>query len=236
MLGAVVATAGWFSLAAWLHRPRDYTARWPEAARANKHNAFLRHARAVGAGPFAVITPASGTNVLALICPKDEPNFPFILLLDDSKNGVVDSITIADRQSRSVSLYDRTEDGIWNQLMYSTGSTSNPITVVDRNMDGTFDVRLGPDGRKSINPESKWYDLIAKDGEAYIRIHGGEKRLESKDGAGWIAQALQEYQKDRIRRREAPLPVRLTEETDRELVEEGVLPPRKDRENFQQEN
>ena len=162
VLGTVVATVGWFSLAAWLRRPRDYTAHWPEAVRINEHYAFLKHARAVGAGPFAVFTPASGTNhVLALICPKGTPH-PFVLLLDDSGNGVADTMIIADRKSRSVSLDDRTEDGIWNQLTYSTGSVSNPITVVDRNMDGVFDVRLGPDGRRSINLESKWYDLIFK--------------------------------------------------------------------------
>jgi hypothetical protein len=40
-----------------------------------------------------------------------------------------------------------------------------------------------------------------------------------------IAQMLQEYQKELLRNRQTPLPIPLTPETDRQLVEEGILPP-----------
>jgi hypothetical protein len=40
-----------------------------------------------------------------------------------------------------------------------------------------------------------------------------------------IAQMLQEYQKELLRSGQTPLPIPLTPETDRQLVEEGILPP-----------
>jgi hypothetical protein len=40
-----------------------------------------------------------------------------------------------------------------------------------------------------------------------------------------IAQMLQEYQKELLRSGQPPLPIPLTPETDRQLVEEGILPP-----------
>ena len=40
-----------------------------------------------------------------------------------------------------------------------------------------------------------------------------------------IAQMLQEYQKELLRNGQTPLPIPLTPETDRQLVEEGILPP-----------
>jgi hypothetical protein len=39
-----------------------------------------------------------------------------------------------------------------------------------------------------------------------------------------IARLLQEYQKELIRKGMTPLPIPLTAETDRQLVEEGFLP------------
>jgi hypothetical protein len=43
-----------------------------------------------------------------------------------------------------------------------------------------------------------------------------------------IAQMLQEYQKDLLRSGQTPLPIPLTPETDRQLVEEGILPPQEE--------
>jgi hypothetical protein len=40
-----------------------------------------------------------------------------------------------------------------------------------------------------------------------------------------LAQMLQDYQKDLLRTGQTPLPIPLTPETDRQLVEEGILPP-----------
>jgi predicted nucleic acid-binding protein len=39
-----------------------------------------------------------------------------------------------------------------------------------------------------------------------------------------VARMLQEYQKELIRKGQTPLPIPLTPETDRQLVEEGLLP------------
>jgi hypothetical protein len=47
---------------------------------------------------------------------------------------------------------------------------------------------------------------------------------DSEMSAEEVSALLQEYQKELIRSGQTPLPIPLTPETDRQLVEEGILP------------
>ena len=58
---------------------------------------------------------------------------------------------------------------------------------------------------------------------ALAAVFGETNKLELSNEE--IVQLLQEYQKELIRSGQTPLPIPLTPETDRELVEEGRLPP-----------
>ena len=58
---------------------------------------------------------------------------------------------------------------------------------------------------------------------ALAAVFGETNKLELSNEE--IVQLLQEYQKELIRSGQTPLPIPLTPETDKELVEEGLLPP-----------
>jgi hypothetical protein len=59
--------------------------------------------------------------------------------------------------------------------------------------------------------------------QALMAVFSSTNKLELSDEE--IADLLQEYQKELIRNGQTPLPIPLSPETDRQLVEEGILPP-----------
>ena len=105
---------------------------------------WVKSAKMWHAGAFLVVIPPDNGIGDAFIVPVSRPYYPMFILKDSNSNGIPNWIQIVDSKMRSVNLVSKHQDGVWDSFIFSTGMDSNSVTLIDTNMDGTFDRRMGP--------------------------------------------------------------------------------------------
>jgi len=128
------------------------------------------------------------------VTPSNRP-YPIVIFQQTSytnkKDKVIGYVTIGDSKNHLVEVeYD--EGGReFKSLKYSI--TSNRVSYIDRDMDGEFDTRLGPEKRKSLFINGKWHDIqvnksgvFVKDGDHLRRaiVKNGKWAIDLENGQG----------------------------------------------------
>lgn len=114
------------------------------------------------------------------VTPSDSP-YPVAIFQQRSStnkdNHVTGYVDIWDSKDHEVQVKYDEAGRIFTSLTYAFGLTSNRVSYIDRDMDGEFDTRLGPDKRKAHFINGKWYDIqlektgiFAKDGENLRKV------------------------------------------------------------------
>jgi hypothetical protein len=145
ILGFAVSSLAFATLVHLRNRRVDFTEFVPSDARSMVAESlpWTRSAHMERFGGYLAITPYDGKIGDAFVIPIAKPHFPMIMMHDSTSNALPNSIQIVDRKMRSVTLASRTEDGVWDSLVFGTGMNSNSVSLADTNMDGVFDMRVG---------------------------------------------------------------------------------------------
>jgi len=104
----------------------------------------MQHARGYTIGPLSLIVPAEPHDVLVYAFVSGKPSSPFVMIADSNSNRVPDSFTLGDQQGRYATLEDTNEDHFFDRVSMATESSTNTITLMDKNYDGRVDYQMGP--------------------------------------------------------------------------------------------
>jgi hypothetical protein len=107
-------------------------------------------------------------------------SFPQIYI-SDSDSDIMPGpiINIMDSKNRMLSVRYKESTGEFESYDYSSNLLSG-ISFIDSNLDGQYNLRIGPGKNIALNHNSKWFPLIRKDKKKYIEIDGTQKEIEMK--------------------------------------------------------
>jgi hypothetical protein len=181
-LGFVAGVALLSAISHWRTRPQDVTATWPDDD--NKKGMkmlapWVTKARSWKLGPFAVFAPSDPSQKAEAMMYPVRTKFPKISV-SISELGAEPSISFLDSKNRIISVSYNESTGEFKSYYFSSNLLSG-ISFIDGNLDGQYDVRVGPGKNIAINYNSRWFPLILKDKKKYIEIDGISKEIEMKD-------------------------------------------------------
>ena len=133
-------------------------------------------------GAFMVYTAADPSDASAMIYPSGANGFPKVLIQDIGKRGKLDGIIIYDSVDHTICATDTNGDGVLDMHDYSPDGRADSTSYTDCNMDGQYDMRLNQNNSASIFIDSKWYDLIDKDKERYIKVDDELRQVKCERG------------------------------------------------------
>jgi hypothetical protein len=181
-LGLVVGAALLSAISYWIARPQDITATWPDddnKKAMKKISPWVTKARVGKLGPFAVFTPSNSSQKAEAIMHPIKAKFPKISI---SNSDIVSGPTIRfmDSKNRVISVKYKESTGEFESYDYSNDQLSG-ISFIHSNLDGQYDVNIGPGKNLALNYNSKWFPLIKKDKKKFIEVDGTLKEIEMKD-------------------------------------------------------
>lgn len=179
-LGFVAGAAVISGISHWVSRPRDVTASWPDDE--NKKGMkmmtpWITKARVAKLGAFAAFVPSDTQKAEAILHPM-KIGFPKVIINADSSP----SITFMDSKNRMINVRFTDATGEFQSYDYSPSFVGG-ISYVDGNLDGAYDLRIGPGSDLAVNYKEKWEPVIRKDKQRYIEADGALRKIEMKDFA-----------------------------------------------------
>lgn len=184
LIGFLAASLLGLTVAHIRMRPRDVTKSWPKELLKTLPPDYARNLQSAycfGVGHWKIVASASPSNNSAVITPRDD-SFPRIYILNDRTNGI--NITLQDSNRQTVEAKYKNGDSVFDWYAYSTGWSSNDFSVIDANLDGQMDLRMGPHGTVAYNINSNWYAGIRTNQKVYVEIDGQRKCI-GKFKNGW---------------------------------------------------
>ena len=181
IIGFVVSWLTWQVVAYIRFRPKDYTALWsaPQQEHAPK---WIKKANGRRLGHFMVFTPADSEIAAAYIHPTLPSQYPGVFIQDQDADGRLDSIVVADSTYQCVALLDDSSDGVFDSFGYSTAIGKDSVCFTDCNMDGQYDMRIGPGQVIAVTIGTQWHDLINTNKKQYVEIGEGLTPVKAIDG------------------------------------------------------
>jgi len=180
-LGFVAGVALLSAISHWRARPQDVTANLPDDRKTNikRLAPWVTKARSWNLGPFAVFVPGDPSQKSEAIMYPVKSQFP-IVNVSVSSMGSEPSISFVDSKNRIISVGYNVSTGEFKSYDFSSNLTSG-ISFIDGNLDGQYDLRIGPDKNIAINYNSKWTPVIRKDKKKYMELDGILKEIEIKN-------------------------------------------------------
>jgi hypothetical protein len=191
--GFVVSWALWSGIYQFRAQPQDMTQAWSEEVRelgGESEMDWMKKAVGRKVGRLVVFTPADRNNASAMIEPQPPHRFPQVLFHDENADGHVDLICVTDAKRRQFTI--DLADGQFASYSYSTGWVEEVI-YHDGDMDGQFDYRWTPAGRKSeIMVDNQWRQFEHEGDTRYVDLEGVRTSLKLKDGVWRIVEQSNE--------------------------------------------
>ena len=181
VFGFVAGAALLSGISHWKTRPQDITATWPDDDRKKGMKMlapWVTKARSWKLGPFAVFAPNDSSQKAEAMMQPIKTRFPQINISAGS-NVTEPIISLLDSKNRIISVKYKESTGEFESYDYSSNLVSG-ISFIDSDLDGQYDVRIGPGNNIALNYNSKWFPLIRKDKKKYIEVDGRLRELEMK--------------------------------------------------------
>jgi hypothetical protein len=182
IIGVVMSWLTWSVLSYCRSRPVNLTQKMPEAVKPfyEKDSTWVKSAIARHVGRFCLFA-ASDDKASAWLRLHDVP-FPFVIVDSKGTNRLPESITLVGNKGQSISI-DITDDGGFSKYAVSTGDLfdTNAVSVVDSDMDGQYDIRIGPGRRVDVYINSQWHQRISTNGQHFVEMNGVLKQITRTD-------------------------------------------------------
>ncbi len=143
---------------------------------------WMREAQVKTVGGFLVVTPSTPTDAVAYIVPLSRPHFPMIILDSSTSNGIPRGVQVWDGKMRSITLNLTSGDGIFRSFAYGTGIDSNSVSYIDNDMNGVYNVRLGPIGKAAVRIGDSWYPFTRTNGQRFVQTPDGLRIVTNSGG------------------------------------------------------
>jgi hypothetical protein len=182
-LGFVAGAALLSAISHWRARPQDITATWPDDdnKKAMKMLApWVTKARVGKLGPFVVFVPSNSSQKTEAMMYPMKNSFPKISISTDSNIVTGSTIGFMDSKNRMITVKYNESTGEFESYDFSTNLLSG-TSFIDGNLDGQYDLKMGPGKNIALNYNSRWLPLIIRDKKKYIEIDGALKEIEMKD-------------------------------------------------------
>lgn len=180
-LGFLAGVALLSAISHWRARPQDVTANLPDDRKTNikRLAPWVTKARSWKLGPFAVFVPGDPSQKSEALMYPVKSKFPIVNV---SVSGIDSepSISFVDSKNRIISMSYKESTGEFTSYDFSNSLISG-ISFIDGNLDGQYDLRIGPDKNIAINYNSKWIPVIRKDKKKYIELDSILKEIEIKN-------------------------------------------------------
>lgn len=175
IIGAIVSWLTWSVVAYVRARPHDLTTKWPSELRkvyGNVGRPWLRSAVARNVGGFTVCASAGAMGPSAIIAPRGKA-IPQVSFGSETSEGFVNSITLSAAGDQSITA-DLDANGQILKYTVTTGDLldSHSVAMVDADMDGQFDMRIGPGRHVYLWLNSAWHERVSLNGSTYIDLNG----------------------------------------------------------------
>lgn len=191
-VGVIVSWGIWSVIYFWRSRPHNLTATWPSELRAIPGDSlsWLRSAVARNVGGVVVCASAKETDPSAIIRSRGK-TFPQILMSSDKAEGFVDSIILSAAGDQSITA-DLDAKGQIRKYTVSTGDFlgSKAVAMVDSDMDGQFDVRIGPGRHVYLWLNSAWRERMSSNGSTYVDLNGTKTEVVLTNGVWKLKKEL----------------------------------------------
>ena len=153
------------------------------------HAPWIKNAEIKRVGDFFVIASSRSDSASFYVMPNKYPYYPVILSEGALEKGSGRSISIVDANNHEIDLADTNEDGVFDSLAFTYGSSTNRVGLFDRNFDGIYDVRISTTGttkEKEILVSNSWFKLSHRpDGKLGVVTPSGLCNYAFRDGR-WI--------------------------------------------------
>lgn len=182
-MGVILSWLTWMTLSYFRSRPQDITQLMSATERSyyDKHSRWVKSAIARHIGRFWVFAASDGKACAWL--RLHDVLFPFVIIDDRGTNRLAESIRLVGNRGQSISV-DIANDGGISGYSVSTGGlfSSNSVSMMDVNMDGQYDLRIGPDREVDVNINSHWYQRISTNGQYFVELNGVAKQIIMTNG------------------------------------------------------
>ncbi len=182
-LGFLAGAALLSGISHWRTRPQDITATWPDDDRKKGMKMiapWVSKARSWKLGPFAVFAPSDSSQKAEAMMHPIKNRFPIINISNNSEFGDGPFFSIVDAKNRSLSIKYNESTGEFESYDFSTNLISG-TSFIDRNLDGQYDVKIGPGKSVAVYYSSKWFPIVFKDKKKYLEVDNTLKEIEMKD-------------------------------------------------------
>ena len=183
VLGFLAGAALLSGISHWKTRSQDITATWPNDDRKKGMkmlSPWVSKARSWKLGPFAVFAPSDSSQKTEGMMHPIKGKFPTINISNNSEFGDGPSVSIVDAKNRSLSIKYNELSGDFGSYEFSTNLISG-TSFIDRNLDGQYDVKIGPGKSVAVYYNSKWFPVVFKDKKKYLDADNTFKEIEMKD-------------------------------------------------------
>jgi hypothetical protein len=178
VIGFLAGVALFSAIGQWRVRPQNVIASWPDDD--NKKgmemmSPWITNARVAKLGAFTVFVPSDQQKAEAILHPMKN-GFPKVIINSDT----TPSISFMDSKNRMISVRFNEATGEFTSYDYSP-SFIGGISYVDSNLDGAYDLRIGPGSSLAVNHKDNWQPVVRKDKKRYIEVDGVLREIEMKD-------------------------------------------------------
>jgi len=137
---------------------------------------WITSAKSAKLGPFAVFVPGGSSQKAEAIMHPIKTNYPQIIITDTD-------ISFVDVKNKIMRIKYRELTGEFEFYDFSSDLLSG-ISFIDSNLDGQYDMKIGPGKDYALYYNSRWLPLIKNNNKKYIEIDGTHKEIEIK-GVVW---------------------------------------------------
>ena len=140
---------------------------------------WITKARVAKLGAFAAFVPSDPSLKAEAIIHPIKTGFPKVNI---SNSGVVPgpSISLIDSKSRLITVNFNEPTGEFISYDYSPNMI-NGTSFIDADLDGEYDVKVGPGKNLSVKYNEQWHSVSRKDNKRYIEVDGAFKEIKMKD-------------------------------------------------------
>lgn len=137
----------------------DLTDFWTPELRDLAGQTWFTNAFVYSFGEIGLAVPVDDSNG-NLFITFGANNAARVLVMDTDANGTPDSVVIFDQAMRSVSADFDFDTKLISSIGFSTGIDASSISYIDRNIDGQYEIAIGPGKDMRVWVDGHWHTFV----------------------------------------------------------------------------
>lgn len=172
--GLVLSWVVWSSIYYYKSKPIDISSGLDDAEINMISGLVPWFSDSIAGGYGKYILLSSKSNKKDIMVFNESKTFPFVII-SSKEDGAIVNIQVVDSENRILSVTDSDFDSSFNSFDLSVKDQKGGYSLIDKDFDGSFDIKIFDDGRALINKDGKW-DAVTNNKTTESALDNGQTK------------------------------------------------------------